>query len=361
MVYVEGKVRKMFPGGNTSLGFYSYYRYIIPEDARRIFVIKGGPGVGKSSFMKKIAGEMISLGHDVEMHYCSSDYDSLDGVVIPDKNVALIDGTSPHVVDPKNPGCVDEILHLGDYWDTDAMEKNKSEILINTKKVGKHFARAYKFLASAKEIMDDIEDITTAAMHFGKINIMTEKLSKELMGSMAVCDCPGKERHLFGSAYTPGGFVDYSDTVLNKAGRVYFIEGRPGTGKTSMLNRLAMHAVERGLTVEYFHAPLKPQKLDSIVVKELGLAVTCSSKGKDYADRIIDLNEYLDESYIDEAAELIKKDYKAFDLLLEEALGSILAAKTVHDELETYYVPNMDFEGVNRLRERTAERILGYS
>ena len=96
----KGKIRHMFPGGNTSKGFYSYYNYIInQEDAKRIFILKGGPGVGKSTFMKKIAAEMLERGDDAEYMHCSSDNNSLDGLVIPRIGVALIDGTAPHVVD----------------------------------------------------------------------------------------------------------------------------------------------------------------------------------------------------------------------------------------------------------------------
>ncbi|MFZ5686833.1 MAG: hypothetical protein ACOY9Y_01370 [Bacillota bacterium] len=91
-------VRKVFPGGNTSQGFYSFYHHIIPLDATRIFVLKGGPGVGKSTFMKTIAESLIANGYSVEYHCCSSDNNSLDGVVIPEIAVALIDGTAPHGV-----------------------------------------------------------------------------------------------------------------------------------------------------------------------------------------------------------------------------------------------------------------------
>ncbi|WP_353733643.1 hypothetical protein [Syntrophothermus sp.] len=38
----KGKVKMVFPGGNTCLGFYSFYDNIIEPDANRIFVIKGG-------------------------------------------------------------------------------------------------------------------------------------------------------------------------------------------------------------------------------------------------------------------------------------------------------------------------------
>lgn len=91
----KGMVKKVFPGGNTCRGFYSFYDYIIGSEAARIFVIKGGPGVGKSSFMRFIANEFVENGYDVELHHCSSDNNSLDGVVIPAAKVALIDGTAP--------------------------------------------------------------------------------------------------------------------------------------------------------------------------------------------------------------------------------------------------------------------------
>lgn len=92
----KGKLKKVFPGGNTSQGFYSFYDYIIDQqEANRIFVIKGGPGVGKSTFMRKIGEAMLERGYDVEFHCCSSDNDSLDGIVIPAIKVALLDGTAP--------------------------------------------------------------------------------------------------------------------------------------------------------------------------------------------------------------------------------------------------------------------------
>jgi hypothetical protein len=39
-----GRLKKVFPGGNTSRGFYSFYDYIIEPDATRIFVIRAAPG-----------------------------------------------------------------------------------------------------------------------------------------------------------------------------------------------------------------------------------------------------------------------------------------------------------------------------
>ena len=63
---VGGYVRKVFPGGNTAYGFFSFYDYIAPPDANKIFVIKGGPGVGKSTFMRKIAEAVRSRGYDVD-------------------------------------------------------------------------------------------------------------------------------------------------------------------------------------------------------------------------------------------------------------------------------------------------------
>jgi hypothetical protein len=88
----------LFPGGNTAYGFYSFYHHLIPDDSNKIFMIKGGPGVGKASFMKRIGEELRERGLDVEHHHCSSDPRSLDGVALQKEGIALLDGTAPHRV-----------------------------------------------------------------------------------------------------------------------------------------------------------------------------------------------------------------------------------------------------------------------
>ena len=62
-----GVARHIYPGNNTPKGFYSYYRFILGQrEANRIICIKGGPGVGKSSFMKRIGEEFLEAGEDVD-------------------------------------------------------------------------------------------------------------------------------------------------------------------------------------------------------------------------------------------------------------------------------------------------------
>lgn len=96
---IQAQVRHVFPGSNTPRGFYSYYTYILEQDlATRILVIKGGPGVGKSTFMKRIGKSMTDEGFAVEYHHCSADNNSLDGVVLPQIGVAMLDGTAPQGV-----------------------------------------------------------------------------------------------------------------------------------------------------------------------------------------------------------------------------------------------------------------------
>jgi hypothetical protein len=360
MVKVGGRVRKMFPGGSTSQGFYSYYRYILPEDAKRIFIIKGGPGTGKSDFMKKIAQEMLRLGYDIELHYCASDFDSLDAIVVENLRVALMDGTAPHITDPKFPGAVEEILNLGEYWDTVELEKNRDEIIECSKRVSSHFARAYRLLAAAKPVMDDIEEKYGTCMEYGGVNLIAEEWAKEIFDGWPVTAAPGKERHLFASAYTPGGYIDYSDTLIENVQRVYCIEGHPGTGKTRLLGRLAGSAADRGVRVEYFHYPLKPHKLHTIVLHELGIAVTCSTGAKERADRRADLNAFLNPSKLERVTEYLSRDVDVYGRIIDEAVSAILDAKRAHDDLEKYYAANMDFEAVDRLRDRVLERMLEY-
>ena len=113
---------------NTSEGFRSFFDDIFdPVVLDAYFIIKGGSGTGKSTIMKKIGDYFEKRGHLTERFCCSSDINSLDGVLI-DGRIAVIDGTAPHTTDPKYPGAVDEIINLSECWDKAKLKNRKKEI-----------------------------------------------------------------------------------------------------------------------------------------------------------------------------------------------------------------------------------------
>jgi len=60
-------VRRLFAGSNSAKGFHSFFHHIIGEDARRVYLLKGGPGTGKSRLMKDLAERLAAEGLSVEL------------------------------------------------------------------------------------------------------------------------------------------------------------------------------------------------------------------------------------------------------------------------------------------------------
>jgi hypothetical protein len=357
-------VRHCFPGGNTPQGFVSYYDYVISPNAKRIFILKGGPGTGKSTFMKRIGAEMNAAGFAIEHHHCSSDNNSLDGVVIPALEIAFIDGTAPHVVDPKNPGGVDEILHLGDYWNESGIVKHKTDILTCNAKIKTCFQRAYRLLSSARSLYDDWEAINMTALNTAKANITAGDLTDALLSGVKSSGS-GKTRKLFASAITPNGPVNYLDSLVGVMPFRFIITGAPGTGKSTVVQKLANAANAKGLDVEIFYCPFDPLKPEHLVIPALGAAVatsiephTLSTEG---AVMVVDMNDCLDQAVLANNQEIVRYDKAMYQELFNKAVSSIQQAKKLHDELEGYYIPNMDFAGINTLWKKTLDRVFSYA
>ena len=121
-------VTRYFLGGNTASGFVSFYGQFCrgPEDF--LWVIKGGPGCGKSSFMKTIGKAAENAGLDVEYVLCSGDPDSVDGVYLPALHTGYADGTAPHVLEAVTPGAAGLYLDLGQFYDRIALQKERRAI-----------------------------------------------------------------------------------------------------------------------------------------------------------------------------------------------------------------------------------------
>ena len=67
-----------------------------PGQWRDYFLLKGGPGCGKSTLMRRVGKAMEEHGLGVEYIQCSGDPDSLDAVHILALHAAVVDATAPH-------------------------------------------------------------------------------------------------------------------------------------------------------------------------------------------------------------------------------------------------------------------------
>ena len=106
-------LEQCFLGANTPEGFFSRYDTLHDRaEIRRMIILKGGPGCGKSTLMKALAARAEELGLPAEKVLCSSDPDSLDAVILPGVGLAVVDGTAPHVVEPRLCGCAETYLDL---------------------------------------------------------------------------------------------------------------------------------------------------------------------------------------------------------------------------------------------------------
>ncbi|MDO5518131.1 MAG: PRK06851 family protein [Clostridium sp.] len=354
----EIKIRHLFPGNNTTEGFYSFYKYILSQkDAKRIFCMKGGPGTGKSSFMKKIGSHFGNLGYTIEFHHCSSDPASLDGVVIKELNTAILDGTSPHVVDPIHPGAVDEVINLGVAFDTTALSSHKEEIMAVTKEISGNFQRAYRLFAAARCVHDDWAAINSSALDINKVYVLIDELKRKLLTSPHTNF--GSERHLFSTALTPDGIISYNEELSAEAANLYVIKGGPGLKKSEILKAIGHEAQRQGKFVEYFHDPLIPGRIENILIPDLslGLFTTNEMSRMNYNNNELDMKDLCDHDVLAKNSQRIVFDKRQFDILINEGLSCITTAHELHDELETYYIGAMDFSKVDKIYEDTLSRI----
>ncbi|ERJ12488.1 ATPase [Haloplasma contractile] len=362
---MEPRIKHVFPGGNTTVGFYSFYDHILSQDAAiHIFSIKGGPGVGKSSFMKKIAKRFLELGYDVEKHHCSSDPDSLDGVVIPKLKVALLDGTAPHIVDPVNPGAVDEILNFGRFWNEDGIREHRDELVKTNREVSRFFKKGYAYLRAADPIYKSIKKTEEKALNRGMLNLKTDYLKTELFSQYEIKKNTGKERHLFGSAITPKGIINYIESITRDDDDIYIIKDSVGTDTYTLMNELKKSAIIRGFDVECYHSPIEIDKIEDLLIPDLNIFITVSNEFHPIslkAKNTIDLTECLDKTVLSELNDELKEDKVVLNNLIDKAMSYIIKAKKLHDRLEEFYIPNMNFDDINDFLEEIINRILDYN
>ncbi len=332
---------RYYLGSNTYKGFYGLYEEAIaPLD--RVFLLKGGPGTGKSSLMKKVMKEGLNKGYSVECWHCSGDPNSLDGVLIKDLGLAVIDATAPHAVEPKIPVAKEVIINLLDCVRRDKIkERTHLEKLANDKK--ECFVRAYEHLKCGFGYFTQINRLLTDKVDMGEIDLVAREYALKIAdenGGDGKVKKKGAGRRFF-RAITPEGVVCFDDALKDK--KVIAVKG-----EDILIDRFVTTLVDSVGADVIFLNPYDADFVEGCVVGDVAVVREC-----DGPDCTVDLTDF--EKKADLYA--LSRARAKLDEEIEEGVSNISNARNVHMGIERFYVGAMDFDLADKLTDRVLKDI----
>lgn len=341
-----------FLAANTPEGFVSFFDELYnPYKSTGAYIIKGGPGTGKSTFIRKISEAFEKRGFDTERVYCSSDPDSFDALIVPEAGFSICDGTAPHVMEPRFPGASETIVNLGAFWDERKLKKNADGIRRLFIENSLYHRQSAGYLAAAGRLNAQNRKITAAYIKAEKIDSFCARfIYREL--SCKKHREPGEVKRRFLSAITPKGNIFLYDTVKRLCPRVIGIDDREGVVSSLITERLQQGAVKNGLCAISCRCPMNPTESEHLLIPEKGIAVVrlSGAAGEIPCDRVIHTGRFMHDEFYKNRA-LMKFNSKIRDELIREAVMRLKKAKEIHDKLEEIYIDAMNFEGLNEFTE----------
>ena len=351
------QVTNFFAGANSGNGFQNLFLELVDlEDTFDFMVLKGGPGVGKNTFMREIGRTMEEAGVRVEYLRCSGDPDSLDAVVLPELRCAVADGTAPHVIEPKYPAAVDRYVDLGRFYDLTAAKADAEAVKEYTRAYKAAYVKAYHSLKAARQVeLDLIESVQKTAeperLERRVRGILQRELHRKRSGQ-------GKTTRRFLGSITCRGYIWRFDSVETLCPNVYeFCDSWELAGKE--LERIHQTAAQNGWDTIVCPSPEDLNRVEHLLIPELGLAFVTSRAGMDFGKkpyrriRVDAMTEPVGKSKL-------RFQQRMVSLLREEAVSALVEAKAYHDKLEAVYNPYVDFDGVRTLAALESGRLLSY-
>lgn len=335
--------RSLFPGAMGPEGFISCFDHLLPqEELRRMLILKGGPGVGKSTFMRRIHAALCANEEPCTLYFCSGDPDSLDAVAVPHAGLLILDGTAPHVVDPKIPGARDSIINLGECLDEAAMRPRLPQIRACMEDHAACSRRARACLQAASALQRDNAAILASAADSARLAHMTRALVHTVLSADAPPPDAAKApaaRPVITDAVTPKG--ELCLIAENPQPRVIRLVAHWGMDLTAVLRQLSLAARLAGYSVEEHINPMLPGHLLHLGIPALQTLVTTSDALP--SEQTFDFAACVPQSSLLRHECTLEQGRAGVKLHMHRAVSALSQAKQLHDELETFYMPNMNF------------------
>lgn len=323
--------KNYFAAANTSLGFMNFFDKVFDRSILQyVYVIQGAPGTGKSTMMKRFREHFTSLGCECDTVLCSSDPSSVDGVIVRDIGIAVIDGTSPHRAYTERPGYGDANVDLFPAFNVAGLRERAEELESLREKKIRLYTRAYACFSMAGKAEKMLFSLLDSALDDGK----AAKYAQKLQGLAN----KGGARVKITSALSAQGEIE----LLPDNGSALKLKGKKGTG-AHFVGRLREYIDRGGCENEYSPNMLSPSKADRFSV---GNTFITSSK-----EEGSDVMRFYDKEYIRSVRGRLSLIEKTRDEMKKAGLECLKESAEAHLYMEKIYKENTDFSIIDEITE----------
>ena len=345
--------RHYFVYGNTAQGFVDKLASNL-RGVETLFIVRGGPGAGKARILPYIAGECENAGVPLEYLHCPSAPETYDGIIVPARRLAVVDGADLHYTGRIPP--VQSVRYIDTGTGPDGpralpSDSGSSQLL---QEIGLCHENAFRHFKEALHVHDEWERVYISQMDFGKADLLTAYVTALLLGGRRTNQPPVTKERFFGAG-TPAGAMDFIDNLTAGVSKRYLLKGRPGTGKSTLLRKLAAASRDRGLNTEVYYCAFDSNSLDMLLWPELDLCLFDSTAPHLYepsrpGDEVIDMyaecvRPGTDALYTGELADITVRYKEA----VSRGTAALAEAKVSLDALTALYADADDAETVGSL------------
>ena len=349
-----------FGAANSANGFHNLFDTIFsPEKLKRIYILKGGPGCGKSTTIKKISEKATLAGYNTENYYCSSSPNSLDGVIIPELSVAVVDGTSPHAVEPSYPGVCETIINLGQAWDTEKASNINNEIREITSRKRTSYTKAYAYLSAASNACKILDGCASHYLLDTKLKHSVERICTKIKYRKSD---EQRINYIYTDCISTTG-IHHLTTFEDMSETRYFVKDF-GHLSPVYFSALKTALYVRGADITIALDPLEQAKIVGIYIDSARTCFTIyddeyalSLDRKQIPYKIINTARFCNTEKYKKQRIFYRYAEKSKKVLMSGALRELENAGIAHNDLEKLYHDITDYSIVESIANKLIEEI----
>ncbi len=328
-----------FPSVHTAKG----YRDLITsnlEGVKHVLFLEGATHKDRQQCMHYFIEKWQNDGEQFEVLLNGLDRTNMTGVINRQLSSAIIDRTNHPDYSLENTGRSEQLIDLTIFTKATDLPNNSTEKIKYRNDKEQALQSAYKSFATGLDIHDQLEKIYIERMDFQTANLITTELIDQIFSHKSNQATDAVTRHRFLGASTATGVYDYIETLTNQLNKRYFIKGRAGTGKSTMLKQIIAKAESLNYQVEAYHCGFDPDSYDMVIIRELSTAIFDSTSPHLYQpsrhrDELIDLYQTCVEPGTDEKyqteIDALTVQYKSY---IHEGMRYLAQAKEAEQKLD---------------------------